>query len=371
VGGAEKFLILLSNSLIHDTEKQVVISLDETNTLRHELDLRINFITLPRKFKFDIKPVLKLRKLIRNEQPDTIFCVNFYSYIITRCAMLGLKTRAKRIISYHSTIHVTKKEHWLHKLYAYFLTKKDSIITVSSNQAIYTSKKYRIPLRKFITIHNGINVAQWSLPPDKPDPRLAIREEYGIPLSAKVIVISAAFRPEKNHLGAINALQLLHSAYQEEAYLLLVGDGIMKEEIVSLTRQLKLEKFVKLAGMQKDVKPFYYAADLFSLCSTSVETFSIAALEAMSCGLPVVLTNIGGASEMVDENINGCLCEPLDHSIADAWHKCLHHGYHSKMIQRYVEDNFGSEKMVSNYKKILFPPDKKELKPQPKIKFSL
>ena len=56
VGGAEKFLILLSNSLVPEKEKQIVVSLKAVNTLQQELDDRIEFITLPRKNKFDLRP---------------------------------------------------------------------------------------------------------------------------------------------------------------------------------------------------------------------------------------------------------------------------------------------------------------------------
>ena len=79
VGGAEKFLILLSNSLINEKEKQIVVSLQAVNTLQAELDKKINFIALPRKYKFDLNPVSKLRRLIKTEQPSVIFCINFYS----------------------------------------------------------------------------------------------------------------------------------------------------------------------------------------------------------------------------------------------------------------------------------------------------
>jgi glycosyltransferase involved in cell wall biosynthesis len=233
VGGAEKFLILLSNSLMDEKEKQVVVTLQAVNTLQQELDKRISFITLPRKFKFDLNPVLKLRDLIRKEQPSVIFCINFYSYFISRCAMIWLKTKSRRLISYHTTIHVTRKDHLLHKLYAFLLTKKDSIITVSSGQASYTNKKYNIPASKFTTIHNGVNLKYWH---PSPDDRIRnhIRKQYHIPAAAKLIVLTAMFRVEKNHLGAIRALRLLHNVYQQRAYLLMVGDGIMHERIEKL-----------------------------------------------------------------------------------------------------------------------------------------
>lgn len=352
VGGAEKFLILLSNSLVNEKEKQIVISLKEVNTLQHELDPKIDFITLPRKFKFDLKPVFRLRKLISLEQPGIIFCINFYSYLISRCAMFGLKTNAKRVISYHSTVHVTRKEHLLHKLYALLLTKKDSIITVSTNQARYTAEKYHISPAKFTTIHNGIDIHYWQPSADS-SIRQNTRKAYNIGPEAKVIVMTAALRIEKNHTGAVKALQMLHTIYHQKAYLLLVGDGIMREDITKLAAELNLKDYVKITGMQKDVKPFYQASDLFTLCSTSVETFSIAALEAMACGLPCVLTNIGGANEMVKDGLNGYICDTSEVDIAQKWAMTLNGSFLRDKIHAFTRDNFSAEKMLEEYRKIV------------------
>jgi len=352
VGGAEKFLILLSNSLINEKEKQIVVSLQAVNTLQAELDKRINFIALPRKFKFDLNPISKLRSLIKREQPSVIFCINFYSYLVCRCAMIGLKTKSRRVISYHSTIHVTKKEHLLHKFYAFLLTKSDSIVTVSSSQAQYTSKLYKIPQGKFTTIHNGINLQYWHPSPDD-KVRNDIRRQYDIEPGAKVIVMTAALRVEKNHLGAVKALQLLHNVYGQKAYLLMVGDGIMNESIKKLASDLNIQDYIRITGMQKEVRPFYWASDVFTLCSTSVETFSIAALEAMGCGLPGVLTNIGGASEMIKDGLNGKICEVDENDIAKKWASVLIGDYSREAIHAFARDNFSAEKMLSEYRKIV------------------
>jgi len=352
IGGAEKFLILLSNSLINEKEKQIVVSLQAVNTLQPELDKRINFIALPRKFKFDLNPISKLRGLIRKEQPSVIFCINFYSYLVSRCAMIGLKTNSRRVISYHSTIHVTKKEHLLHKFYAFLLTKTDSIVTVSSNQAEYTSKLYKIPSAKFTTIHNGINLQYWH-PSADDKMRNDIRRQYNIEPGAKVIVMTAALRVEKNHLGAVRALHILHNEYGQKAYLLMVGDGIMHEPIKKLAHELNVQDYIRITGMQKEVRPFYWASDLFTLCSTSVETFSIAALEAMGCGLPGVLTNIGGASEMIKDGLNGKICEVDEKDIAKKWASVLSGNYSKDTVHAFASDNFSAEKMLSEYRKIV------------------
>ena len=170
---------------------------------------------------------------------------------------------------------------------------------------------------------------------------------------AKVIVMTAALRVEKNHLGAVKALQLLHNVYGQKAYLLMVGDGIMHEAIKKLAADLNLQDYVKITGMQKEVRPFYWASDLFTLCSTGVETFSIAALEAMGCGLPGVLTDIGGAREMIKEGLNGKLCEPAEADIAKKWAAALNENYSKQDIYAFARDNFSAEKMLAEYRKIV------------------
>ena len=77
IGGAEKFIITLANGLANETNRQVMVSLTAVNSLQAELDKSIQLVALQRRHKFDIIPVLKLRRLIREEKPDLIFCINF------------------------------------------------------------------------------------------------------------------------------------------------------------------------------------------------------------------------------------------------------------------------------------------------------
>jgi glycosyltransferase involved in cell wall biosynthesis len=352
VGGAEKFLILLANTLETEVRSQIVVSLSDDNKAQHEFSPTIRFLPLPRTGRFDFAPLRTLRRLIRTERPDIIFCLNFFSFFLTKLIISGLRQKPQIIVSYHSTIPKNKKENFLNKLYTTLLTKKDLIITVSVNQASYTALKYSIPSSFFKTIHNGININTWRLPGDSCD-KIKLRTEYGIPENASVIIMTAAFRPEKNHIGAIKSLQLLHSVYDQKAYLLFVGGGMLLDQCQQLVEKMNMVDFVKFAGPQADVRPFYWASNLFTLCSTSVETFSIAALEAMACGLPVVLTNIGGAAEMVSDGLNGFLCEPDITDIAQKWSKTLHSDFSPEVIHDYVSKNFSAEKMIGEYKKTL------------------
>jgi glycosyltransferase involved in cell wall biosynthesis len=94
-------------------------------------------------------------------------------------------------------------------------------------------------------------------------------------------------------------------------------------------------------------------ADVYTLTSDT-ETFSLSALEAMSFGLPCSLTDIGGASEMIEINKTGVLSTPGDPvSIAASWNTLLTLEFNREYIRQRVLDNFTSVDMVRHYEALL------------------
>ena len=96
-----------------------------------------------------------------------------------------------------------------------------------------------------------------------------------------------------------------------DAHFLLVGDGPERPVVESKRRELGLEERVHLCGLQSDVRPFLSAMDAY-LMSSKFEGLPIAMLEAMSTGLPIVATTVGGIPEVVREEIEGRLAAPGD-----------------------------------------------------------
>lgn len=345
-------MALLSNSLAGPTKKQTVVSLSDQNAMQYAFCKETNIRYFPRKSKFDLKPVLDLRKLIRKEKPDIIFCINFFSYFIIRCAVIGIKSSPKRIISYHSTVPLNQKDDLLMSFYTKLLNKRDALITTCVNQTNYTSNRYRIPMKLFQIIYNGIDSDHWKQAPDNWN-RNEVREKYGIPHHAKVINITASFRPEKNHKGAVKALYMLHNNSNCKPYLLLVGGGHMLNETKELVKKLYMQEYVKFAGFQKDVRSLYWISDLFTLCSTHVETFSVATMEALACGIPAVLTDTGGATEMIIEGFNGYVCRAVENEIMITWQKALNENFSKEAISCYQQKNFNKDKMVNEYEQLI------------------
>jgi glycosyltransferase involved in cell wall biosynthesis len=116
----------------------------------------------------------------------------------------------------------------------------------------------------------------------------------------------AMLRPEKNHLQMIDAIAALR-ARGVPARALLIGEGTTRAAIEAHARLRGVAGEVLITGVQEDVRPLLAACDVAALCSTRVETFSIAALEAMALARPVVHADLGGAAEMITPGHNGFL----------------------------------------------------------------
>lgn len=114
------------------------------------------------------------------------------------------------------------------------------------------------------------------------------------------------FRPVKRIQDCIKILAAVR--HKISARLVLVGDGPDRSEAERLCRDLKVEDYVTFLGKQSALPEILSSADIFLLPSQQ-ESFGLSALEAMSCGVPVVATSIGGIPEVVRNNETGFVAE--------------------------------------------------------------
>ena len=127
------------------------------------------------------------------------------------------------------------------------------------------------------------------------------------PEDEKVVTHVSNFREVKNVPDVISTFdRILKNGI--EAKLLMVGDGPDRQRAENRCRELKICDKVRFLGKQEQVEEVLSMSDLFLIPSGS-ETFGLAALEAMSCGVPVVSSNIGGLPEVNIHGETGYLCE--------------------------------------------------------------
>ena len=126
------------------------------------------------------------------------------------------------------------------------------------------------------------------------------------PNGEKLLVHVSNFRPVKRATEVVEVFEKL----RREGYplkLLLVGDGPDRVPAEHLARDLGVFEDVRFLGKQEPVEEILSIADIFMMPSGS-ETFGLAALEAMACGVPVIASDIGGLPELVVDGETGFLC---------------------------------------------------------------
>ena len=126
--------------------------------------------------------------------------------------------------------------------------------------------------------------------------------QHAAPNGEKVLVHTSNFRVVKRVPDTIRILERVIKEVPSK--LLLVGDGPDRSECERLCRQLGLCDDVKFLGKQDGLVEILSASDIFLIPSQS-ESFGLAALEAMACGLPVISSNIGGLPELIRHNETG------------------------------------------------------------------
>ena len=142
--------------------------------------------------------------------------------------------------------------------------------------------------------------------------RESARVLTGLPPEGRVVLFVGRLIPLKGVVHLIRAMGRV-VAQCPDARLVLVGEGAERSHLTELSRKLALEQHILFVGQRphEDVVRFMRAADVFVLPSL-IESFGIVLVEAMSCGLPVVASNVMGIPAIVEDGRNGFLTSPGD-----------------------------------------------------------
>ena len=160
-----------------------------------------------------------------------------------------------------------------------------------------------VPAERQVFIPNGVDTRHFA--PLTPAAKQQVRQSLNLPSEALVAIFTGRLAAEKrvNHL--INIWPTVRQQHPD-AVLLIVGTGPEEAKLKQLAGA-----GVVFAGRCDDVAPYLQAADVFVLPSVA-EGLSVAMLEAMSSGLPAIVTQVGGAADVISPGVNGYLIPPDD-----------------------------------------------------------
>jgi glycosyltransferase involved in cell wall biosynthesis len=141
----------------------------------------------------------------------------------------------------------------------------------------------------------------------RPVPASNARRTLGFPAGGPVIAVSGRLSRFKGWELMLDAFVVLRRRFPE-ARLVFIGDGEQRDQLLKRTSDLGLESSVSITGFQapQEVAAWLNAADLLAVASF-VEGWSVAMLEALSCGKPIVTTDVSGAAEMIVPGKNGLI----------------------------------------------------------------
>ena len=160
---------------------------------------------------------------------------------------------------------------------------------------------------KITVILNGVE----PLTASPAEERAALREKLGFAEGDFVCGISARMEPYKGHSYLVQTAKAV-CALRPEAKFLVMGTGTSYEETVRLANEAGLDGKMVFTGFVTDVVPYYSIMDLSLNCSWGTEATSLALIEAMSLGLPAVVTSFGGNPGVIEDGMNGFLVPEKD-----------------------------------------------------------
>lgn len=180
----------------------------------------------------------------------------------------------------------------------------NSFTTVSSDLKDYFVRDLKIPESSVQVVLNGVDTNRFN-PKNKSS---LLRSMLPDDFSGKILIHVGRLAEAKDHKTLLAAMKQIVENGQD-VFLFLVGDGELRLTIEQQVAELGLKKCVKMLGMRSDVDKLLFEADVFVM-SSKREGLPMVLMEAMSCGLPVISTDVGGISEIVRDQVSGLLVEP-------------------------------------------------------------
>jgi glycosyltransferase involved in cell wall biosynthesis len=300
--GAEKQFTLLATGLPKDEFEVHVVALTRGGPYESNIrDAGIPLTIAGKRFKFDPFALLRLRKLLKEVQPDIlhswIFAANSYARLVTGKAEKPTVVVSERCVD-------SWKSGWQLWLDRRQICRTTRLLGNSQSVADF----YRdagFPADRISVIPNGIE-----LPDSTNESRDDVWAEFGIPPGARVVGFVGRLALQKRVPDLIWAMHLLHQC-TENVYFVVVGDGPQKQQCHDHADHYGSGHLVRFLGHRDDAARLIRHMDTFWLAS-EFEGMSNSIMEAMAAGIPVVASDIPPNRELVVDGQTGYLVKVGD-----------------------------------------------------------
>lgn len=351
LGGAEQVLVNIVNNLPEDFVS-FVCCLKNSGPMADSISrLGAPVYELHWHTGNSYRAAFPLAKILKEQRIDVLHAHSWSTYC--EAALAGLLARTPIVVT---TIHGMQTpypqgktailKHFVRinaeKIFSRAYTK---ICAVSQGVKDYMVKEIGLNPQKVSIVYNGIKIIDPKTPDEKETMQGVKEEDF-------VLVWAGRLVPVKNLSGLLKALVIVRGVVSN-VRLDLIGDGADMESLKREARALGVSDRVRFVGYKPLVRDWLSCADIFVMPS-HFEGLSVALLEAMAAGLPVVATKVGGNQEIVAQGRSGVLVPPDDtEALAQAIIDL--HGNTPLRIEmkhfayRRVSEEFSMDKMIANY----------------------
>ncbi|MFJ7971637.1 glycosyltransferase family 4 protein [Psychrobacillus sp. NPDC096389] len=297
LGGAQVHVRDLSRQLIKDGHIVTIVcggieKVDESLYIPSITYVRSKFLGRNIHLVKDFFALLEIRRNIKKLQPDIVAIHSSKAGILGRIACWSL--RIPFVFTAHGwsfTEGVAKKQQRLYRKIEKWVGKiSKTVITVCDYDRNLALKHQVLPFEKLKTIHNGVR--------DMKNGQLE-----STPREIVNILMVARFEKPKKQRELLEALLPLKEL---NWHMIFAGDGSLRTESVQFVQENNLGDKVTFVGNYSNIQALLSDSDIFTLTS-SWEGLPLSILEAMSQGLPIIASNVGGVRELVREWRNGFL----------------------------------------------------------------
>jgi glycosyltransferase involved in cell wall biosynthesis len=357
IGGSERKIVRLANQLQRHGLTPAIAYLNGPETLLPLLDPQVPRWHLDRRGKYSFAAVRRLSALIEAWRPRVVFAVNLYPALYVLGATRSMRDAKPLSAALVNTTDMGSGDRWRQSIYRRLLRRFDRVVYGCEAQREQWLGRADPSWACSRVLYNGVDLDDFNAAAVR-EAAQSWRQAQGCTGGSFVVGSIGRMIEAKNHGVLIDSVARLRYDGMD-ARLVLVGDGPLRAELQQRAACAGIAEAVTFTGNLADVRPILGAMDVFVLPSLYIETFSNAALEAMAMRRPVILSDAGGAAEMVRNGVDGhvvpraALAERLPALLSGlACDRALRSRF-AAAARRRVETMFSLEAMVMGYERII------------------
>jgi glycosyltransferase involved in cell wall biosynthesis len=304
-GGAERVAVDIVRGLNRQRFELAVISIgrrvgSELESLLDNCDVRVEY--LGKGWGFDVRVYHRLHRVLKEHRPDI---VHTHLHILRYALPSLLLLKPASIV--HTVHNLAEREIEPRARCIQRYALGHGIVPVAVSEEVALSLKHLYGIGQCRVISNGIPTHSYAHPRGT---QREWRAREGFRDDQVLFVCVARFAAQKNHSLLLNAFAQ-GPASNPNAHLVLVGEGILREQLMEQARNLGLAGQIHFLGLRTDIPEVLGAMDVFVL-SSDWEGNPLSVMEAMASGLPIVSTAVGGVPDLIANGREGFLVPPGD-----------------------------------------------------------